>query len=1014
MFESIITCLLPLFAIFIFILFLLYRLSGNSRTEINARITQLEQDVTQLERMLTQRDVDSFDTINIAAQVAPSPLQHSDTPLAPPTPPDSPVVDKTIAHIPENARTQPRKDERIDESIPMKTFSPLPPATPLYPLPHLSPAASDLSDSAIAETTETTENTARKRATVQAENETESEWSLPLIGWFLRSNVLVQIGTVILFFGIGFLLKYVADLGLLSLGMRHVAVAASGIAISVIGWLLRKKERFYGLALQGAGLGILYLTTFFAFRIYYLIPAAIAFPVLVALGVLCAGLAVINDARVLAFLAVIGAFLAPILASTDSGSHVMLFSYYAVVNVAILAVAWFKAWRSLNLASFFFTLAAGLLWGLSSYTRELLSSTEPFVILFFGFFLVIAILYGLRRATDPTAQHIDLIDTTLVFGNPFAIFAIQSIIMQPIENGVGISTAAMGLIYGAVSIRFLLRDSRTEANHHPLTEAFLFLSFFFLALSVPLLVEPTTTTATWAVTGAIWVWMGTQRQRTWTRLFGLLVQLGAGVFFVWDFGIDTFFSATVESIPFMNATYVGTLLLAGSGLFSAYQLWRGKVFVANLSDEESSSAEVEVVNRIGRWPAVSALVLTWALGWWFGGGIMQIVDLFMPYDFVNSIERLFSGTASSATIPANLWTTILLFIAGSAALFEACGRGLRWHTLRRPMILLLPVLALFSIIQLAYVPHHFAGMGWLIWPIVVFLYYWILFQQQVDFGSHLESDGNETKYADAPSGFSWAHAGTFWLLTFILTWFAGWFVNKEWASDTWMISAVATVPSLFIFALSVGIDQFPRFMRTHKNTYLGIGICPIALFVLGWSLLGFGSSSGGIDPVAYIPLLNPLDLSQVVVFAALFVWLRKHEQPTRTMLGRSWGMLGFIAFNLLIARTVHHTMAVPFTWDELFYFGPLQMIYSVLWGALALLLMFWSRRNGQRILWGSGALILALTIAKLFLVDLANSDSIARIVSFIGVGLLVMIIAYFAPAPQGKDFEEPTILSDSV
>ena len=36
---------------------------------------------------------------------------------------------------------------------------------------------------------------------------------------------------------------------------------------------------------------------------------------------------------------------------------------------------------------------------------------------------------------------------------------------------------------------------------------------------------------------------------------------------------------------------------------------------------------------------------------------------------------------------------------------------------------------------------------------------------------------------------------------------------------------------------------------------------------------------------------------------------------------------------------------------------------------------------------------------KLFVVDLASSDALPRIVSFIGVGLLMLVIGWLAPAP---------------
>lgn len=121
----------------------------------------------------------------------------------------------------------------------------------------------------------------------------------PLLNWFLRTHLMVQIGIVILFIGVAFLLKYVADQGWLSLELRHVLVALGGAVMSGVGWRLRARTRNYGLALQGAGIGVMYMTVFFAFRIYDLLPAGIAFGALALLGAACAGLAVINNARIL-------------------------------------------------------------------------------------------------------------------------------------------------------------------------------------------------------------------------------------------------------------------------------------------------------------------------------------------------------------------------------------------------------------------------------------------------------------------------------------------------------------------------------------------------------------------------------------------------------------------------------------------------------------------------------------------------------------------------------------------
>ena len=54
----------------------------------------------------------------------------------------------------------------------------------------------------------------------------------------------------------------------------------------------------------------------------------------------------------------------------------------------------------------------------------------------------------------------------------------------------------------------------------------------------------------------------------------------------------------------------------------------------------------------------------------------------------------------------------------------------------------------------------------------------------------------------------------------------------------------------------------------------------------------------------------------------------------------------------------------------------------------------------------AGAVLLGLTVLKLFLVDLGSSGTLERIVSFISVGLLLLVIGYIAPLPPAQQSED--------
>jgi uncharacterized membrane protein len=51
------------------------------------------------------------------------------------------------------------------------------------------------------------------------------------------------------------------------------------------------------------------------------------------------------------------------------------------------------------------------------------------------------------------------------------------------------------------------------------------------------------------------------------------------------------------------------------------------------------------------------------------------------------------------------------------------------------------------------------------------------------------------------------------------------------------------------------------------------------------------------------------------------------------------------------------------------------------------------------------ATLLGVTVVKLFFVDLGEIGTVARIVSFITVGILMLVIGYLAPTPPVKTVE---------
>jgi uncharacterized membrane protein len=100
-----------------------------------------------------------------------------------------------------------------------------------------------------------------------------------------------------------------------------------------------------------------------------------------------------------------------------------------------------------------------------------------------------------------------------------------------------------------------------------------------------------------------------------------------------------------------------------------------------------------------------------------------------------------------------------------------------------------------------------------------------------------------------------------------------------------------------------------------------------------------------------------------------------------------------------VAQGVHHLAGVEYRADALFRSTLFQASLSIVWGLTALAAMWIGNRRGERPAWAAGALLLGLVVAKLFVADLAGTGSVARIVSFIGVGAMMLAVGYLAPLP---------------
>jgi len=493
---------------------------------------------------------------------------------------------------------------------------------------------------------------------VPAETSSAMVRSAGLVRWvreFLTGgNAVVRVGIIILLFGIGFLLRYLAEHSRVPIGWRLSGVAAGGVALLVVGWRLRRSRAGYALALQGGGVGVLYLTVFGALRLYSLLTPALAFPLLVAVAVLAAASAVAQNSLSFALIGVAGGFLAPVLASSGQGSHVVLFSYYTVLNVGIFGVAWFKNWRALNIAGFVFTFVIGTAWGVLRYRPEFFSSTEPFLVIFFALYVGIVMLSG-------------VVDGTLVFGTPLVVLALQASMLHE-RMPLAVSAAAMGAVY--VTLAWLL-TRRALKSHAMLAEAFIAIGVTCVTLAVPLALHARLNAAAWSVESVALVWVGCRQKRVLARVAGALLSLAAGLIVANEFNLGPGHGG----LP--AAAYAEAVLQAVASIGAAWLLNRYRPGLKSFEQ------------------ALPAGLFWWGLWWWLASTHSQIARLWPVEELAGSMV-LFTGTALAC---------------GELERREALGAARIAALLQLPMMLLAAVFAVGS------GAHPAANLGWLAWPV---------------------------------------------------------------------------------------------------------------------------------------------------------------------------------------------------------------------------------------------------------------------------------------------------------
>jgi len=420
----------------------------------------------------------------------------------------------------------------------------------------------------------------------------------------------------------------------------------------------------------------------------------------------------------------------------------------------------------------------------------------------------------------------------------------------------------------------------------------------------------------------------------------------------------------------LNSAFVGAALVAGAGLISAWVLDR-------------NAAALRPWER-----ALAPLVLAWGALWWLVAGGREI-------------DRFIRADAKLAFI------VVFLSLTGLAFAFAA--RRLSWSHARVAARLLLPLLLLCALGGIAHPAdvggHLFANVGGYAWAFALLACAVLLRMFDAD-----ASPARATWVA------TFGHVAVVTLVCLVVAEEVAWLAREHVdGQSVWQVVPWGIAPALGLAAICVASARESWPFTLHRNAYRVAAASVLAAWMMAFALIVNDASDGNPAPLPYLPLANPLDLTLALIAAATALWIARLARDgiaIDTLLPREvlYGIpaaLAFIWANAIILRTIHHWYAVPWRFDALWHSTLAQAALSLLWTIIALAVMVFANRRGARPGWIAGATLLAVVVIKLFVVDLSRISGIERIVSFIGVGLLLLLIGYLAPVPPARKEDVP-------
>ena len=856
--------------------------------------------------------------------------------------------------------------------------------------------------------------------------------------WFFGENLVVRVGALVLLVGVVLLLKLASQYIEVSMPVRMALVALGGLVITVVGYRTTAKKRSYGLTLQGVGFAVIYLTVFASFKLYGLLPSTLTFGVLALLAGLTVMFSVWQNALPLAVLAFGGAFFAPILVSRPDGSVVMLFSYYLLLNIAVAVIAHYRTWKLLNALSLAVTFGLAYVWGFRAFSSNSagagwLSLRWQLLGLLVGhmaLYLFIAVRYSqqvvsynqmlLQMNTRVARRPIISIDSGLLFGTALLGFGLMASLLNDLPYHLAFASSALSAIYLSLGLWLLKHHRRSIASDRQannqfdnsfelLIEASLALGCGFLALVIPLALSAKWISIGWAVQGAALVWLGARTQRRWTVYFGLALQ---GFSIVLLVGFDTLMRHWYGLLDQLSIPHQMSIVAASSTLpltvltacvlLSAFILRHGRVNIAAATPQAKAQPQPQTQPAAVKTTPKRVQKIADNASHSFVATALVVVGFVLYLSAILSADPFWNNGGKTTTIKLAVAMAVFLIVG------QLIHQRFVWRSMRNVSRLILPfammswVLVCLTHVKVETVldlnDYHikeFSGLGRYLLAMLGCLAIAKLL------GGWLLSRWHRDRLDTSVDALVW-----FLVLIAMLTWMLQQVPFNYWQHAQELQAIITILPTVLAVLGLMSLLLLPRLQalggrllgwlevdRLLKHSaYI---LVPITFI---WSLSANFSLDGQLLGV-YLPLLNPLDLTLISILLYQSYVALKVDSNYRTIVLVICGLGAFVTVSSMLVRGFASVWGTP-TWEQgAWSVSMVQTGLTILWTVIAMVLMFLANKKAIRLVWFAGIALLTMVVAKLVLIDMSNTSAVLRVVSFIGAGLLMLVIGYLAPLP---------------